>query len=326
MTSMRTSRAELPSAEDSDGDAEFCAAVIAGLSSEPKALPSKYLYDKRGSKLFDEICTLPEYYLTRVETGLLREHADAMVELIGDGVLVEFGSGASSKVRILLDAARQLSHYVPVDISREHLLQAAKRLAADYPALSITPVFADYTQPFVLPRTDRWCCGFFPGSTIGNFQPAEATTFLARMAALLGEGSGLLIGVDLQKDESILLPAYDDAQGVTAAFNRNLLRRINRELAGDIDLDTFAHEARFNPQAGKIEMHLRSLKAQTVRAAGGRFAFAEGETIHTEDSHKYTLDGFRALAERAGWTPVQVWVDPDRLFSIHFLRAKPPSS
>ena len=300
---------------------EFLQAVLRGLSRPHKSIPCKYLYDERGSQLFEEICELPEYYPTRTEVALLRAHRDEIAGLIGgDGTLVELGSGASVKVRILLDAAGAPSTYVPVDISREHLLHASALLAADYPDLTVLPVCADYTTPFELPDLPGRRSGFFPGSTIGNFPPAEAAAFLARTAALLGPGSGLLLGVDLQKDEGVLLPAYDDASGVTAAFNLNLLARINRELEGTFDLAAFSHEVRYETGAGRVEMHLRSRKDQTAEVAGVPFRFAAGETIHTEDSHKYTIEGFHGLARDAGWSPVKVWSDRDQLFSIHFLR------
>ena len=302
-------------------DAGFLSSVLSGLSHPQKYIASKYLYDEQGSTLFEQICELPEYYLTRTEIGLLHKHADEIGELIGDNAtLVELGSGASAKVRILLDAAPGLINYIPVDISYDHLWQSSSRLAADYPKLTIMPVFADYTKPFDLPDFDGRRTGFFPGSTIGNFKPAEAVSFLAQIGALLGRSASLLIGVDLQKDEAILLPAYNDAQSITAAFNLNLLARINRELEGTFEIDAFAHEVCYCNDAAKVEMHLRSHRKQTVFVKNVAFDFAENETIHTEDSHKYTLGGFQALAEKAGWMPVKAWVDPNQLFSLHFLR------
>jgi dimethylhistidine N-methyltransferase len=302
----------------------FRDAVLHGLNAREKSIPSKYLYDEQGSRLFEEICRQAEYYPTRTELGLLAEHAEEIALLFGrGGTLIELGSGASDKVRILLDTASALDCYIPVDISHDHLQQAARTLAADYPALTVLPVTADYTRPFDLPAVDGPKSGFFPGSTIGNFLPGEAIAFLAGTAALLGPGSGLLIGVDLQKDLRILLPAYDDAAGVTRAFNLNLLTRINRELDADFEPDAFAHEARYDLQRARIEMHLKSLKAQTVRIGDHAFDFAAGETIHTENSHKYTVEGFHALAGEAGWLPHRTWIDAERRFSVHFLQAKP---
>jgi len=300
----------------------FLGAVLDGLGRSRKTLPCKYFYDAYGSRLFDRICTLDEYYVTRTELALLREIAPAIAGRAGPGAgLVEFGSGSSVKVRLLLDALAAPAAYVPVDISREHLLISARGLAADYPDLTVVPVCADYMQPFALPDLDGAAArlGFFPGSTIGNFDPAAAVPFLTGLREALGPGSALVVGADLAKDPAVLCAAYDDAEGVTAAFNLNLLRRINRELGADFDLSGFAHEARWNAAASRIEMHLVSRRVQAVTVAGRRFAFAAGESIHTENSYKYTIDGFQGLAARAGWTPVDAWADPDRLFSVHYL-------
>ena len=304
---------------------EFRNAVLASLGAPRKWLPCKFFYDEAGSHLFDRICELAEYYPTRTECGILRDRAGEIAALIGpEAGLVEFGSGAGIKIRLLLESLDRPLCYVPVDISREHLLHAASELAADFPHLRIAPVCADYTKRFALPALPglrpRTLCGFFPGSTIGNFTPTEATAFLTRARRLLGTGRLMLVGVDLRKDEAILHAAYNDSAGVTSAFNLNLLVRINRELGGDFDLAQFAHEARWNARLGRIEMHLLSRAAQTVTIAGQRFGFAEGETIHTENSYKYSVPQFQALAAEAGYRPVAVWTDAAQLFSVHLLR------
>jgi dimethylhistidine N-methyltransferase len=305
---------------------EFRDAVIAGLRGRPKTLPCKFFYDAEGSRLFDRICELPEYYPTRTENGILRRHAADIAKLVGPGArLVEFGSGAGEKIRLLLSALERPAAYVPVDISRRHLLAAASGLARDFPRLAIAPVCADYTRPFELPAlgmAPETTVGFFPGSTIGNFTADEARAFLAGARALLGPDSWMIIGVDLRKDEQVLTRAYDDAAGVTAAFNLNLLRRINRELGGTFDLDQFAHAARWNDGDGRIEMHLTSRRAQTVEIGHERFVFRAGETIHTENSHKYALDGFAALAAGAGYETRAVWTDAAGLFSVQALRGR----
>ncbi len=308
---------------------EFRDSVLAGLGSTPKTLPCKFFYDAEGSRLFDRICELPEYYPTRTELGLLAERAAEIAALAGPRVgLVEFGSGAGVKIRLLLAALAEPAVYVPVDISRNHLLAAASSLAQDCPGLRIAPVCADYTNAFALPhlagvRPLRHV-GFFPGSTIGNFTPSEATDFLRGTARLLGPGSMMVVGVDLPKDAAVLQAAYDDRQGVTAAFNLNLLRRINRELGGDFDIGAFAHEARWNPQESRVEMHLVSRVRQSVRLGSYRFRFEPGETIHTENSYKYGLDVFAHLARAAGYAPVAAWTDKDGLFSVHVLEVPVP--
>jgi len=302
---------------------DFRQVVLEGLSRPRKRIPAKYFYDAAGSRLFDQICELPEYYPTRTEIALLTESREAIAGLAGPRAsLLEFGSGSSVKVRILLDALDRPAAYLPIDISRDHLLGAARSLAADYPGLAVTPVCADYARGFALPKgVERpRQIGFFPGSTIGNFTPAEAEAFLRRGLMLLGPDSGLLIGVDLVKEPAILHAAYNDAAGVTAAFNRNLLARINRELGAAIDPAAFDHHAPYNARRACIEMHLVSRRQQTLEIAGTAFGFAEGESIHTEDSHKFTLEGFQGLARKAGWNPVHAWVDRDQLFSIHYLR------
>ncbi len=303
---------------------EFRAAVLGGLSGPQKRLPAKFFYDSEGSQLFDDICELPEYYPTRTEIGILRENAGEIAEAIGpDATLVEFGSGSSVKIRILVDALSSLSAYVPIDISRDHLVAAARALADDYEGLAVVPVCADYSGPVLLPPDlpGGRLTGFFPGSTIGNFAPTQAAAFLKQVARLLGAGSGLLIGVDLQKDAAILNAAYNDSRGVTAEFNLNILARINRELDGDFALDGFAHHACYNAARACIEMHLVSNRHQRVTIAGQPFEFQHGETIHTEDSHKYTVETFHALAAAAGWRAESVWTDADRLFNVHYLVA-----
>ena len=298
--------------------------VFEGLSREQKELPCKYFYDDRGSELFNTICGLDEYYPTRTETALLQAHGREMADLIGPGVcLIEFGCGSLLKTRLLLDALRSPAAFVPIDISADHLLQSAAALAADYPNLEVLPVAADFTRPVKLPDKARKASenriGFFPGSTIGNFDHAGAADFLATVANMVGGGGALLIGVDLKKDEDILVRAYDDAQGVTAAFNRNVLERINRELGGCFDIETFRHRALYNGAEGRIELHLVSEKDQTVTVHDRDFTFTEGETIHTENSYKYHVEEFSSLAAGAGFRSARTWVDGDGLFSLHYL-------
>ncbi|HET9113058.1 MAG TPA: L-histidine N(alpha)-methyltransferase [Burkholderiales bacterium] len=306
--------------------AEFREAVLNGLSKPQKTLPCKYFYDAEGSRLFERICDQPEYYPTRTECKILEKHAGEIARLIGpQASLVEFGSGAGIKIRLLLAALQQPCAYVPVDISREHMLAATDDLASNFPDLCIAPVCADYTHPFTLPALrgikPRTQVGFFPGSTIGNFTAAEARAFLGRTHMLLGAGAMMIIGVDLRKEETLLTAAYNDAAGVTAAFNLNLLRRINEELQGDFELAGFAHKAIWNSGLGRIEMHLVSLRAQSVYVDGRRFDFADGETIHTENSYKYTIEQFQQIAEESGYRPLAVWTDSRQLFSVHALRA-----
>jgi len=296
--------------------------VLDGLQDTPKHLPSKLFYDERGSQLFDVICELDEYYPTRTERAIMETHVEAMMEAIGpQALLVEYGSGSSMKTRILLDHADDLAGYVPIDISRDHLMQAAETIAARYPELDVLPVCADYTADYHLPEpaaSPRRAVVYYPGSTIGNFTPESARAFLAHIADRVGPDGGLLIGVDLQKDEALLRAAYNDAKGVTAAFNKNLLRRINRELGADFDLDRFRHEAIYNADEGRIEMHLVSEADQQVTVAGVRIPFVTGERITTEYSYKYTVEGFAALAAAAGWSVEDVWTDDDRLFSVQY--------
>jgi len=305
---------------DRDEHETFLADVIAGLSDNPKRLGAKYFYDAAGSLLFEEITGLPEYYPTRTEMGILRrDGARLMGELAPGTALVEFGSGSTAKVRVLLDAAPSLAAYVPVDISAEFLGAEATRLQDDYPHLKVLPVAADFTSLFELPPQVRGrpLVGFFPGSTIGNFEPHEADAFLRRAARILGPASRFIVGVDLVKDERVLNAAYNDAAGVTARFNLNVLDRINRELGADFDLDAFAHRAFYNAARSRIEMHLQSLARQKVHVVRRAIAFRAGETIHTENSYKYTIDSFQALARGSGWSPFKVWTDG--LFSVHAL-------
>ena len=303
---------------------DFLSDVIAGLGQPEKRLPCKYFYDEAGSQLFDRICELPEYYPTRTETALLQSKGPEIAACVGPSAqIVEYGCGSVQKVRLLLDALDRPASYVAVDISREHLVNAAAALAADYPDVEVHALCADFTKPFAVPPVNRAPearrVGFFPGSTLGNFNRQEAVAFLAGAAESLGPGGGMVIGIDLKKDESILHAAYNDSQGVTAAFNLNLLRRINRELGGDFDLSGFRHVARYDAAKGRIEMHLYSEADQTVTIDGRVFRFRAGESIHTENSHKYGIEEFQALAGEAGFDPKQVWTDADRLFSIHYL-------
>jgi dimethylhistidine N-methyltransferase len=307
---------------DRDEHETFLADVIAGLTDDPKRLGAKYFYDAAGSRLFEEITRLPEYYPTRTEMSILRgDGARIMGELAPATALVEFGSGSTAKVRVLLDAAPTLAAYVPVDISAEFLGAEATRLQNDYPHLKVLPVAADFNGLFELPPQVRRrpLVGFFPGSTIGNFEPHEADAFLRRAARILGPSSHLIVGVDLVKDERVLNAAYNDAAGVTARFNLNVLHRINRELGADFDLDTFAHRAFYNSARSRIEMHLESLVRQKVHVARRTVPFRAGETIHTENSYKYTLARFAAVARGAGWLTRAVFTDPAEYFSVHVL-------
>ena len=304
-------------------DGTFLADVLAGLGSSPKRLAAKYFYDAVGSALFEEITRLPEYYPTRTELGILREHGSEIAAAVPpEAALVEFGSGSSIKVRVLLKHLGDLAVYVPVDVSAEMLAAEADCLAADFPHVAVKPVAADFTAPFRLPieASGRPRIGFFPGSTIGNFEPAEAASFLRQAGRILGPGAAFIVGVDLVKDKAVLDAAYDDAAGVTARFNLNVLARINRELGGQFDLAQFAHRAFFNPERSRVEMHLVSRIAQQVRVGPARFDFAAGETIQTENSYKYTLDGLGALARSTAWRPERAWTDPASLFSVHLLR------
>ncbi|PHY20440.1 ergothioneine biosynthesis protein EgtB [Caulobacter sp. BP25] len=302
----------------------FLDEVVAGLSATPKTLPAKYFYDAEGSRLFEQICALPEYYLTRTETALLREIAPEIAACIpGDAALVEFGSGASTKTRILLDAAPQVSVYAPIDISPTALDAAAASLRADYPNLTVAPLVGDFTKALSAPEGARGrpIVGFFPGSTIGNFSPDEAEVLLRQAREWLGEGAIFVIGADVAKDPGVLIPAYDDARGVTAAFNRNILVHINRELGGSFDPEAFAHRAVWNAEESRIEMHLESVRDKIVMVGDRGVRFAKGETIHTENSYKYRPEAFEAIAGRAGWTVARRWVSPDPAFAVYMLAA-----
>jgi dimethylhistidine N-methyltransferase len=303
-------------------DTPFARDVVEGLSAPRKRLPSKHFYDARGSELFEQICDLPEYYPTRTETALMGEISPALAAHLPEGAaLVEYGSGASTKTRLLLDAAPQLSAYIPIDISRSALEAASAAIRRDYPGLTVEPVLADFTARFELPDSaqGRPRAGYFPGSTIGNFTPPEAVRFLAHARRLLGPGARFILGADLVKSEHTLVAAYDDAAGVTAAFNLNLLARINRELDGDIDLSAFTHRAVWNRSESRIEMHLVSLKPQAVEAAGRRFQFDQGETIHTENCCKFTRESLEDIAGKAGWTLQELWVSPEPEFAVALL-------
>jgi dimethylhistidine N-methyltransferase len=305
---------------------EFRDAVLEGLSRRKRAIPARFLYDASGSALFDEICDLPEYYLTRTETEILAARAPEIARLAGPGsALVEFGAGSSVKSRLLLDAMTDLAIYAPIDISRQHLDLSAARLRRDYPRLRIEPVCADYTTLRSLPNAVRAThrLGFFPGSTIGNLEPAEAESFLRGARCLLGDDGDIVVGVDLRKDPRELHDAYNDAACVTAAFTLNLLRRMNRELDASFEIDRFAHEAFYNPKEGRIEIYFRSLVAQDVRIAGRSFAFAEGERVHTEYSYKYDRPGIEALARTSGFQMTEFWTDAAARFAVVCLHAAP---
>jgi dimethylhistidine N-methyltransferase len=304
----------------------FLSEVVDGLSQLQKTLPCKFLYDEEGSRLFNEICELAEYYPTRTENRILFENINEIASLIGEGCrLVEFGSGTSAKTRHLLNRLPELTSYVPIDISGAQLLESAAQLAREFPDLDIRPLEADYGELSKLPDSDREprrTVAFFPGSTIGNFTPSEAAAFLGKVASLCGAGGGLLIGVDRKKDIRVLEPAYNDCKGVTASFNMNILARANRELGADFDLSSFRHHAPFNERLGRIEMHLVSTCRQTVQLGSHAFHFDEGEYITTEYSYKYTLQGFAGLAMKAGFELVKSWEDDDQLFSVLLLRVQ----
>jgi dimethylhistidine N-methyltransferase len=300
--------------------APFAADVLAGLAAKPKRLPPKYFYDAAGSVLFERITRLPEYYPTRCELALLRDNAPAIASLFPPGcALLEFGSGSSMKARILIGAAATVEAYVPVDISGEFLQQDAAQLRRDFPRLTVHPLVADFMEAVALPPSLAGLprVGFFPGSTIGNFEPHEAAKFLRHAAGLLGDNALLIVGVDLIKEAVVLCRAYNDAEGVTAKFNLNLLARINRELGADFDLGAFEHHAFYNCEQSRVEMHLASTRRQRVKVLDTTINFRAGETIHTENSYKYTLETFAALARGSGWSPVKVWTDG--LFSVHAL-------
>ncbi len=302
-----------PSADDLRSD------VLTGLSSSPRAIPPKYFYDQKGSQLFDEITNTEEYYPTRTEMQILESYAQEIAECIGTGsLLVEPGGGSCAKVRLLLEGLRPCA-YVPMDISKDHLWIAAEQTAAEFPWLEVHAACTDFTQTMALP--DNLPSGtrvaFFPGSSIGNFHPQDAVAFLTTVAAMVGEGGYLLIGVDVKKDSKILQRAYNDAAGVTAKFNLNLLARINRELAANFELSKWQHHAFYNAEVGRIEMHLRSEIEQVIQIDDHEFYFDQNETIHTENSYKYEIGEFQEIAGRAGFNPEQVWMDSNNLFSVH---------
>jgi dimethylhistidine N-methyltransferase len=303
--------------------ARFRQDVLAGLRRRPKDLPCKYFYDGWGSKLFDTICEQPEYYLTRTELAIMRRHAAAMAEVLGPGcLLIEYGSGSGLKTPLLLECLAEPAGYVPVDVCREHLLASAAALAERFTGLEVCPVWADFTEAFTVPATarpPRRRAVYFPGSTIGNFGPEEAVRLLQGIAELCGPGGGLLLGVDLHKPAAAVEPAYNDDAGVTAAFNLNLLARINRELGADFNLAAFEHKAFFDSANTRIEMHLVSRVCQTVHVGGATISFVEGESIRTEYSYKYSKEAFRGLADAAGLDVRQVWTDPGDLFSVQYL-------
>ncbi len=301
----------------------FGRSMLQGLARPRKGLEPKFFYDDRGSELFEQITELEAYYPTRTELGILEDCAPAIAREIGPGAVVaEPGAGALKKAGILLRALERPAAFAPGDISVDHLKAAAADLQAEFPDLPIRPFAVDFDRPFDLPA-ETASLGpvsvFFPGSTIGNFEPPAARDLLARFAGI-GDARTLVLGADLQKDPDILVRAYDDPEGVTAAFNMNILARANRELGADFDLDAFRHVARYDADLGRIEMHLESLKDQSVTVLGRRVDFAAGETIHTENSYKYSVAGMQDLAREAGWTPTEVWTDSGRLFSVHLFR------
>lgn len=300
--------------------ADFFAEAIDGLHQSPKTLSPKFFYDAKGSRLFDAICELEEYYPTRTEMQILTRHAGDIADIIGEhSLMIEPGSGSSTKVRLLLDDLKPHT-YMPMDISRQHLLNAAQLIANEYPWLEVHAACADFTTKLSIPEQPDTCkrLAFFPGSSIGNFEPNAARGFLSHLGETVGIGGSLLIGVDLEKAPEILNAAYNDSEGITANFNLNLLTRMNRELQADFELDNFEHNAFYNSELGRVEMHLVSRVNQSVDIGEHSFNFDKGETIHTECSYKYTVSDFQALACAAGFKPLKVWTDPDSLFSVHY--------
>ena len=320
MSQARAQPAELT--KQDDGVTDDLAEIMAGLALPQKVLSPKFFYDDRGSRLFDAITELPEYYLTDAELEIMQRCIGEIVDLVGPRAsLIEFGSGSSMKTRILLQQLDELAAYVPVDISREYLVAAAEAMAKDFPDIEILPVAADFTQPFKLPNPRVMPLRnivYFPGSTIGNFTADAALELLKVMHHEAGEDGALLIGVDLQKDVAVIERAYNDDAGVTAEFNRNILQRINNEFGGDFDLAKFAHRAAYDEEFGRVEMHLVSMERQSVDICGSTFEFDAGETILTEYSHKYTLEGFATMAAAAGFTVDRVWTDSKNLFSVQY--------
>ncbi len=315
---------EIEDGQASLADPAFRADVLNGLAARPRAIPARWFYDRRGSELFEDITRLPEYYPTRTETALLERVCPEVARETGTGgAVIEFGSGSSAKTPVLLRAV-QPAAYVPIDISGDFLRDSAREIAAQFPGLAVEPVEGDFLKPLKLPAGIGGLArlGFFPGSTIGNMAPVAAVDLLRAMRASLGEGSSLLIGIDQIKDPAVLVPAYDDAAGVTAAFNLNLLERINAELAGTIPVDAFAHVARWNDDRARIEMHLEATRAVTFEVDGRGFAMAAGETIHTENSHKYGDRDARLLLAAGGWTVTRTWTDDAGLFALYLAEAR----
>jgi dimethylhistidine N-methyltransferase len=325
MNKIKTTRefVVLDTPSDSDG---LLDEVLYGLQKKTKELPSKLFYDEHGSQLFNEICQLDEYYLTRTEIQIMQQNIQEMAESIGPNcMLIEYGSGSSIKTRILLDHLPHLAAYVPVDISKDHLQKSVNALQDDYPGLKILPLWADYSQSFEVPSVKPWEArklAYFPGSTIGNFTPNQSVDFMRNIADVVGPGGGFLIGADLQKNTEVLNTAYNDAKGVTAAFNLNILTHINRLFGGNFDEDNFEHYAFYNEEACRIEMHLISKLDHTAQVEGEIFRFNKGENILTEVSYKYSLDGFADLAFQAGFEINKVWTDPNKYFSVHYLIAE----
>ncbi|MFC1953763.1 L-histidine N(alpha)-methyltransferase [Chloroflexota bacterium] len=313
----------IQSGDNSPGKEKFLAEVLSGLRKSPKELPSKYFYDRKGSDLFEQICCLDEYYIPATEDAIMRANIQEMASLIGpNALIIEYGSGECRKVRFLLKHLDRPVAYVPIDISIEQLMRVSKELALDYPELEVLPLRADYTGNINIPETTREytrTIAYFPGSTIGNFDPIPAKNFLEHIAQVCSPGGGLLIGVDLKKNPSVLHKAYNDGQKVTAAFNLNLLIRINRELGADFDLDSFTHYSFYNPKEGRVEMHLYSNHEQTVHLDGSAFFIDKGETIWSESSYKYNLDEFEEIAATAGFRVKGIWTDEENLFSVQYL-------
>ena len=299
---------------------DFYNEVIEGLQASPKMIPPKFFYDEAGSRLFEQICQLPEYYPTRTEQKILEDNANEIADMIGSyPYIIEPGCGSCEKIRLLLDSLKPEA-YVPMDISKDFLQASARAISVEFPWLDVHAACIDFTEPMRLPfcPDDVRKLAFFPGSSIGNFEPAYAQQFLHHVVELVGTAGGMLIGVDLKKDEQTLNDAYNDKSGVTADFNLNVLSRINEELDADFNLDDFDHHAFYNADLGRIEMHLISQKTQTIKIGDHFIDFDPGESIHTENSYKYTINEFQALATAAGFRPVHVWTDSDEIFSVHY--------
>ena len=314
-------QAESPGPQTTSHENDFLATVRDGLRQRPRAIPPKFLYDERGSRLFDSICNTPEYYLTRTETGILDQFCAQMVELIGNScALIELGCGSATKTPLLLQHMADGAMYVPIDICEPRLMQSTQRLRTMFPEIQMHPLCADYTRLSTLgfDGDENRRVIFFPGSTIGNYAPDESVRLLRHAAQLLGSDGALLVGVDCKKSPNLLNAAYNDADGYTAAFNLNLLARMQRELGAQLDLDGFAHHAYYNAVLGRIEMNLVSQRKQIIRLEGETFHFEEGDTIHTENSYKYSAQDFQQLARAAGWYPKMLWTDREGLFYVHY--------